>query len=232
PSLMHIFSAGNSGTQTSTSGSYANVAGFANITGSFKMAKNIITVGHIDSFGVVLPLSSRGPAYDGRVKPELVAFAQDGSSGAEAIVSGISLTLQQAYKEMHGSIPSSALIKAVLLNTADDVGPKGIDFTSGYGAANAYKAMLEIINGQYLNGSVGNGGNDTYNLIVPPNTAQLRMTLAWNDPPALPNSPRALRNDLDLELSLPATSQLWLPWVLDHFPKSDSLQLLPVRRRD
>ena len=58
------------------------------------------------------------------------------------------------------------------------------------------------------------------------------MTLAWNDPPALPNAPKALRNDLDLELSLPATSQLWLPWVLDHFPKSDSLQLLPVRRRD
>jgi len=232
PSLTHIFSAGNAGAETSTAGAYTNVPGFANITGSFKMAKNIITVGHIDSFGVVLPLSSRGPAYDGRVKPELVAFAEDGSSGAAAIVSGISLTLQQAYKQLHGSVPSSALIKAVLLNSADDVGPKGIDFTSGYGAANAYSAMLEIMNGQYLNGSVGNGGNDTYSLVVPPNTAKLKITLVWNDPPAFPNSPKALRNDLDLELSLPATSQLWLPWVLNHFPKSDSLQLLPVRQRD
>ena len=99
PSLMHIFSAGNSGEETSATGPYKNVPGFANITGSFKMAKNIITVGHIDSLGNVLSPSSRGPAYDGRIKPELVAFAQDGSSGAAAIVSGISLVLQQAYQE-------------------------------------------------------------------------------------------------------------------------------------
>src|SRR5206468_12866006 len=105
------------------------------------MAKNMITVGHMDSLGVVLSLSSRGPAYDGRIKPELVAFAEDGSSGAAAIVSGIALTLQQAYKALHGADPSSALIKAILLNSADDVGSKGIDFISGYGAANAYKAI-------------------------------------------------------------------------------------------
>jgi len=48
--------------------------------------------------GNVLSPSSRGPAYDGRVKPELVAFAEDGSSGAAAIVSGISLVAQQTYK--------------------------------------------------------------------------------------------------------------------------------------
>src|SRR6266496_1617098 len=188
PSLVHVFSAGNSGEQTSTSGPYANVAGFANITGSFKMAKNIITVGHIDSFGTVLAPSSRGPAYDGRIKPELVAFAQDGSSGAAAIVSGISLTLQNAYKDLHSTIPSSALIKAILLNTADDVGPKGIDFTSGYGAANAYKAMLAITGGQYFGGSISNGATDVFNLTVPPNIKQLKLTLAWNDPPAAANA--------------------------------------------
>ena len=232
PSLMHIFSAGNSGTQTSTSGPYANVAGFANITGSFKMAKNIITVGHMDSLGVVLPLSSRGPAYDGRIKPELVAFAEDGSSGAAAIVSGIALTVQQAYKALHGADPSSALIKAILLNSADDAGSKGIDFTSGYGAANAYKAMLELTNAQHFGGSVANGGNNAYNITVPPNSRQLKITLAWNDPPAIANANKALRNDLDLELSLAATNELWHPWVLSSLPQTDSLQLLPVRKRD
>jgi hypothetical protein len=232
PSLVHVFSAGNSGEQTSTSGPYANVAGFANITGSFKMAKNIITVGHIDSFGTVLAPSSRGPAYDGRVKPELVAFAQDGSSGAAAIVSGISLTLQNAYKDLHSTIPSSALIKAILLNTADDVGSKGIDFTSGYGAANAYKAMLAITSGQYFSGSISNGATDVFNLTVPPNIKQLKLTLAWNDLPAAANAAKALKNDLDLELSLPASGQLWQPWVLSHFPKTDSLQLSPSRKKD
>jgi hypothetical protein len=232
PSLMHIFSAGNLGTQTSTSGPYANVPGYANISGSFKMAKNIITVGHIDSLGTVLPPSSRGPAYDGRVKPELVAYAEDGSSGAAAIVSGISLSLQQAYKDLQGVLPSSATMKAVLLNSADDVGAKGIDFISGFGAANAYKSMLEIANGQYFNGSIAHGASEAYNIVVPPNTRRLKVTLVWNDPPAAANASKALTNDLDLELSLPATSESWQPWVLNHFAKTDSLQLLPVRKRD
>jgi len=232
PYLMHIFSAGNSGEDASTSGPYANIPAFANITGSFKMAKNIITVGHMDSLGNVLAPSSRGPAYDGRIRPELVAFAEDGSSGAAAIVSGISLVLQQAYKTLHGSLPSSALVRAILLNSANDVGPRGIDFISGFGAANAYKALLAIINAQYFNGSISNGVTDTYDLDVPPNIGQLKITLAWNDPPAVPNAAKALINDLDLELALPSTGQTWQSWVLSHVPNADSLQLLPVRKRD
>lgn len=232
PSLVHVFSAGNSGDQTSSSGPYANIAGYATITGSFKMAKNIITVGHIDSLQAVLPASSKGPAYDGRVKPELVAFAQDGSSGAAAIVSGLSLVLQQAYRDIHGGIPSSALIKAALLNSADDIGPKGIDFTSGYGSVNAYKAMLTINNATHFNGSITSGVTDVYNLTLPSNIRQLKLTLVWNDPPAAANAAKALKNDLDLELTLPVANQVWLPWVLSHFPKSDSLQSLAVRKRD
>jgi hypothetical protein len=232
PYLMHIFSAGNSGAETSVTGPYANVPGFANITGSFKMAKNIITVGHMDSLGNILSPSSRGPAYDGRVKPELVAFAEDGSSGAAAIVSGISLVLQQAYKELNGDFPSAALVKAILLNSADDVGPKGIDFVSGFGAANAYKALLEITNAQYFNGSLTNGNADTFDLSVPPNIRQLKITLAWNDPPAMANAAKALTNDLDLELSLPSAAEVWQPWALNHFANADSLQLLPVRKKD
>jgi hypothetical protein len=232
PSLLHVFSAGNSGQQTSTIGPYANVAGFANITGSFKMAKNIIEVGHTDSFDVILPASSKGPAYDGRVKPGLVAFALDGSSGAAAIVSGIATNLQQAYKDLHGSVPSSALIKAILLNSADDVGAKGIDFTSGYGAANAYKAMTCVLNARHFTGSINNGGTDIFNLTIPANIKQLKLTLVWNDPPTTANAVKALKNDLDLELSLPATLQVWQPWVLNHFPNIDSLQKLPIRKRD
>ena len=232
PNLVHVFSAGNSGEEADTIGSYANIPGFANITGSFKMAKNIITVGHADSLGNVLSPSSRGPAYDGRVKPELVAFAEDGSSGAAAIVSGISLVAQQTYKSLNGSLPPSSLIKAILLNSADDVGPKGIDFISGFGAANAYKALLEIINAHYFNGSVSNGNTDTYALAVPPNVKQLKITLAWSDPPATVNAVKALTNDLDLELSLPAVNETWQPWVLNHFPNRDSLQLLPIREKD
>jgi hypothetical protein len=232
PSLLHIFSAGNSGLSTSTTGAYSNIAGYANITGSFKMAKNIITVGHTDSFGTVLSPSSRGPGYDGRIKPELVAFALDGSSGAAAIVSGIAGDLQQAYKDLHGPLPSAALVKAILLNSADDVGARGIDFVSGYGAANAYKAMTTVLQARHFTGSLSTSATDVLNITVPPNTRQLKLTLAWSDPPAVANAAKVLKNDLDLELTLPSSSQTWLPWVLSHAPHLDSLQKLPVRKRD
>ena len=92
--------------------------------------------------------------------------------------------------------------------------------------------MLEITNAQNFNGSITNGNTDVFNLTVPANIKQLKITLVWNDPPAAANAAKALKNDLDLELSLPSTGQLWQPWVLNHFPNVDSLQLLPVRKRD
>jgi hypothetical protein len=231
--LLHIFSAGNGGATTPTTGSYAAIPGFSNMTGNFKQSKNIITVGHIDSFYNVLAPSSKGPAYDGRVKPELVAFGEDGSSGAAAIVSGIALTLQQAYQEKNSNAPAPAsLIKAVLLNSADDIGNTGIDFAAGFGSANALKAMQTIQNNQYSNGTVSNGGVQNFNITIPVNSKQLKITVCWTDPQALPNATKALINDLDLELFHAASNTRWLPWVLSSFPNKDSLQKIPVRKKD
>lgn len=233
PSLLHVFSAGNSGDQSATSGQYAGISGMANLTGNYKMAKNILTVGSIDSFGVVSPLSSKGPAFDGRVKPELVAFGQDGSSGAAAIVSGISLLLQQAYQEQHGGqLPPSDLVKAVLLNSAEDVGPPGIDYSSGYGSVNAYRALNVLTAKQYFTGTLQEGETQSYPLTIPANVRTLTITLVWNDAAAMPNAYTALVNDLDLELQQPATGTTWLPWTLNSAALADSLQALPRRARD
>jgi len=231
PGLMDIFSAGNSGNATSTSGAYAGIANMANLTGSFKMAKNIITVGATDSFNNVAFLSSKGPAYDGRVKPELVAFGQDGSSGAAALTSGATLLLQQQYKQQNGgTLPSSALIKAILLNSADDIYTKGPDFQSGYGSLNAYKAMQTLVKAQYFSGTVTQGNVQSFSLSVPANTRQLKITLCWNDPAAAANAPKALINDLDLQLVNGA--QTWQPWVLNSKAVIDSLLAPAVRKRD
>lgn len=232
PSLVHVFSAGNSGNSTSTAGPYSGVQGFANLTGSFKMAKNIITVGHIDSFGTVLAPSSKGPAYDGRVKPELVAFGEDGSSGAAALVSGTIALLQHAYKLQFNSLPSSSLIKAILLNTADDMGSPGLDFSSGYGNVNAYKAFESIMDGNFVENSISNGDVQIIPLTIPGNLKQLKITLVWNDSAAQANVAKALINDIDMELSLPASGESWKPWVLNSFPHVDSLTQLPSRKRD
>lgn len=232
PSLLHVFSAGNSGTSNSTTGTYAGIVKYANITGSFKMSKNGITVGHTDSFATVLPLSSRGPAYDGRVKPELVAFAEDGSSGATAIVSGIALTLQHAYKNIHGSLPGTALVKALLLNSANDVNAAGIDFISGYGAANGYKAMQGMINGNYFQSTVVQSAISEHVITISPVAKQVKITLVWSDPSSSPNAAKSLVNDLDVELVNINTNEVWLPWVLSAHPHVDSLVLLPVRKKD
>lgn len=231
--LLDIFSAGNSGDATSTSGPYSGIAGMANMTGSFKMAKNIITVGATDSFNTVAFLSSKGPAYDGRVKPELVAFGQDGSSGAAALTSGAVLLLQQQYKELHGgTLPPSALVKAVLLNSANDISPEGPDFQSGYGSLNTLKAVQTLATNRYYSGSVAQDGVQTFTLSVPANTRQLKVTLCWNDPAAAANAAKALVNDLDLQLINNSSSQVWQPWVLSTVPVKDSLLLPATRKRD
>ncbi|TAL48926.1 MAG: T9SS type A sorting domain-containing protein, partial [Chitinophagaceae bacterium] len=232
PSLLHTFSAGNSGTSSATTGTYSGIQGFANLTGSFKMAKNIITVGATDSFDLVASLSSKGPAHDGRVKPELVAVGEDGSSGAAALVSGVSLILQQQYKQMNGSMPANALVKAILLNSADDVGNAEVDYSNGYGSLNALNAVRTIQSGRYMNGSVANAGVQTFTIAVSAGIKKLKLTLVWNDPPATPNAINALVNDLDLELVYPFTGETWKPWVLNSFPHIDSLQQPASRKRD
>ena len=52
-------------------------------------------------------------------------------------------------------------------------------------------------------------------LSVPANTAQLKVTLYWNDPAAAVFASQALVNDLDLEITSPSTV---FPYKLDTIP--------------
>ncbi len=232
PSLLHTFSSGNSGSSAATTGTYSGLNSFANLTGSFKMAKNTLTVGATDSFSNVALLSSKGPAHDGRVKPELVAFGQDGSSGAAALVSGTALLLQQSYKQNTGALPPSSLLRAILINSADDVGNTEVDYKNGFGALNAINAMRTLQSNRFFSGTVSISTTQTYDLVIPPGIKKLKATIVWNDPPATPNAAKALVNDLDLELRHVSSGQVWNPWVLNPFPHIDSLNLLAKRKRD
>lgn len=233
PSLLHIFSSGNSGSSTSTSGIYSGIQGFANITGSFKMAKNIIAVGATDSFNHVVTLSSKGPAYDGRVKPELVAFGEDGSSGAAALVSGSAALLQQAYKLLHNhQVPSNALVKAVLLNSADDVEELHIDYKSGYGALNTYNAAKTIFQNRFFESDVAQNEMKNFSISIPPNVSQAKFTIVWVDVPAVANAPKALVNDIDTKVQFLSTNETWLPWVLNPSANIDSIKLPAQRKID
>lgn len=232
PELLHIFSAGNHGFFTHESGSYAGIEGMANLTGNFKMAKNILTVGGLDTVNTLIEDLSKGPAYDGRVKPELVAYSLTGSSSSAAVVSGIVLLLQQAYKETYQSVPSSALLKAILVNSADDVGPPGVDFISGYGNVNAFKAWKTLAEDQFFQGEVKESETVSFTISVPENAVNLKVSLVWNDPAADANTTVALVNDVDLQLVGVSSQSVYLPWVLNTWPHLDSLKLPAQRRQD
>ena len=232
PHLLHVFSAGNIGDSTSVEGPYAGIPGFANLTGTFKQAKNVLTVGAVDANRRIEIQSSKGPAYDGRIKPELVAFGEDGSSGAAAITSGVAILLQQAFAQNHeGQLPPAALIRSILINTADDLRQPGPDFTSGFGNLNARRALAQMNSGHYLIDSLASGDHLAWPIAIPVATHQLDVTLAWTDPLGDLQGGKALVNDLDLWVE-DANGIQYYPWVLNPQAQMDSLKAPASRGMD
>lgn len=230
--LLHIFSAGNSGTATSPSGRYTGIPNYANITGSFKMSKNSLAIGGTDSFYHTETLSSKGPTYDGRIKPELVAFGIDGTSGAAALTSGVALLLKQQLRQQSGDDPSAALVKALLIDGCDDIDDEGPAFTNGYGSLNAYRSLKIAANRTFLTAAISEGVTHQQRISVPVNTSWLKITLVWTDTPASPLSAIAIMNDLDIELYNITNGSVTKPWILSTAANADSLQLQAIRGND
>ena len=224
PTLLHVFSSGNSGLETPTGGPLPGP--FMTLTGEFKQAKNTLVVGGISSRGILEARSSRGPTTDGRIKPELVAYGDNGTSESAALVSGVAALLQQAYRDQQGQLPSSAWVKACLIASCEDIGQPGPDHEAGFGNLDALGAVTLAANKQYQMGSVGNGVTQSFTLVVPPNTGGLTVALAWHDTPA---ATPALRQNLDLLLDPPNGGDPIRPWVLSAALHPDSVRL-PARR--
>lgn len=228
--LLHVFSSGNEGLEVPSDGIYSGIEGFANLTGNIKMAKNSLVVGSVDTVGTLLDFVSRGPTYDGRVKPEVVAYSVVGSSNSAALVSGVSTLLQQKYREDHLSDMPSALVKALLINSAVDVGAEGPDFITGFGNINAYRSLQGLIDDQFYSGTVGQGEMDSFVLDIPSNAMNLKVTICWTDPAANVNDFPALVNNLDLRLR--DGSSTTLPWILDSNPDVNDLSKVAIRGVD
>lgn len=229
--LVHIFSSGNSGTTTPGSGTYQGLANTANLTGNFKQAKNILVIGGINRENLTEALSSKGPAYDGRVKPDLVSFGEDGTSGAAALSSGASILFEQKYKSLFGKAPSSSLLRSILINSADDLGNPQVDYVYGYGKLNAFQALNTLTENRYKTGLISQDQDFNFPIQVPANQKSIKVTLVWNDPPAQVNSAQSIVNHLDLSLTGPS-GEITLPWVLSSYPHLDSLKAPAVRKVD
>lgn len=230
PSMMHVFSCGNIGTDSSCS--YYGAPGWANITGAVKQSKNVIATGALNAYDQRMGFSSKGPAYDGRIKPDMCAVGPGGTSHAAPGVAGVMTQLYQAFKFHNGGQePDAGLIKGILQNTADDLGNPGPDFQHGYGRINARRAYNLIAAGNHLTANVANGASNTHNLVVPPGTVEIKCLVYWTDHEATSGAAAALVNDLDIQLTTPATT-VFQPWVLDTAANGVSLDLPAVRGRD
>ncbi|MFL6196481.1 MAG: S8 family serine peptidase [Thermoanaerobaculia bacterium] len=155
-----------------------------------------------------------------------------GTSMASPAVTGtLALLLQDWRAHQPFFLPSfgplrmmPALVKAMVVHTARDLGVAGPDYRSGYGAVDA-KALIDLERGGASKlGAQGTSvwGTDTvtnrqvrsYTINVPAGVAELKATLAWDDVAAQTLAATALVNDLDLELVGPDNT-VHQTWVLD-----------------
>ncbi len=225
PNLMHVFAAGNDG--VATCDGYPK--GFQTILKYYGAAKNVLTVGSVDEDLVIAGSSARGPAKDGRLKPEIMGvgvnvvstgrdqnyYINQGTSMAAPSITGSMALMYQKYEQDTGEIARGDLMKAIVCNTADDLGVSGPDYQYGFGIMNTFRAVRTIENENYYLGAVENAQDNDYIIQVEAGATEAKFLLYWNDKEITSNPEKALVNNLDFQIIAP-NGDVILPWVLDH----------------
>lgn len=206
-------------------------------------AKNVIAVGAsenrrpekgtiADNPAEIAFFSSRGPAADGRTKPEVVApgtyilsarssLAPDsrfwavenqyyayngGTSMASPIVAGVLALVREYFTRAHGINPSAALLKAALIDGAFQL-PGYSPNEEGRGRLNAPDTFLDPSRHFFFvnqETKLATGEKKTYEYRLSGATGPLKVTLVWTDYPGAVNASAALVNDLDLTVESPS----------------------------
>lgn len=225
---------------STTAGGYGTVVPFGT-------AKNVITVGGLAVTDEPAPFSPFGPTLGGRLKPDIMTPAtcvissvpdtnqpgtvryeqMQGVSMAVPLCAGAAaLMVEQYRKSGYGIHPGPEVVKAILLNCADDIDVEGPDYRTGYGRLNVAGAVAAVASHAFVEGEVRAGAEWTREISVE-GGCMLKVMMVYNDPPsdavdpaANPSLPTtaakldpAITNDLDLTLEGP--SGLVLPLTLD-----------------
>ena len=226
-------------------------SGYDTIGGGGGMAKNVLTIGAVADIPggysgpgsvVMSSFSGWGPTDDGRIKPDLVANGValtsptadsdtdysvfSGTSMSAPNVAGSVALLNQHSSNQLGQPLLSATMRALLINTADDAGNVGPDFTFGWGLMNAASAAdaisdaaAGIPSSEIHELNLTNGNSNTLFFDVTATTSPVRVTIAWTDLPGTPPPDSVdplnpmLVHDLDIRI-LDPLGTLHEPWLL------------------
>jgi len=200
-------------------------------------SKNILTIGALNTMSNnVAKLSSTGPVNDGRIKPDLCVRGEyitsassdsdtsyammSGTSMASPAAAGIGALVAQEYKRVTGGYDiRHDTLKAVLVNTAEDIANPGPDYKAGFGMINA-KAAVDTVksigtqNPKVTLSFVRHGRENKYSFVLAENR-DFKTTIVWIDPEADPSSRMTLVNDIDIVLVNKKTNKLYYPYTLD-----------------
>ncbi len=81
----------------------------------------------------------------------------NGTSMASPTAAGILALITERYKQLHaGAYPDGALLKALVTNSAVDLGNPGPDFTFGFGMISGRTTVEALEQNHYFSGSVSN----------------------------------------------------------------------------
>ena len=184
----------------------------------------------------IVAFSSRGPTSDARIKPDVVApgsyilstrsrvtasqgwsasgdplyMFEGGTSMATPLVAGCAAVIRAFLRTQHGlKKPSAALIKALIINGAHNVGGQYVPSEAGAIPNNSEgfgRVDLQAVVGPYAanetlqffdeSKKLDTGEREDRAIALPAGTKRLKATLVWTDPPG-----EGLQNDLDLVVS-------------------------------
>lgn len=183
--------------------------------------------------------SSRGPAKDGRAKPDIVApgtwiYSTEslyddsndgerksyytykfGTSMASPLTAGACADIIQFLKEKKQiASPSSALVKAVIINGARSMGNGQFDeaieipsevpnHVNGFGHVDLATSLMPADGELFVaEGSIEETGGEAAYSFTKAGDGPLSATLCWNDYPGTPGAYIALVNDLDITVTV------------------------------
>ena len=139
-----------------------------------------------------------------------------GTSMASPTTAGCVALILQDFRVRYPAQPdpSGSMFKAWLANSAVDRGNVGPDYQFGFGSIRVVNAIEQMRSGAWASNTVIQDSAEGYTVVVPNGSGPLKITLAWDDMPATPNTYPALINDLDLEVISPSGTQHFV-WTLD-----------------